>query len=147
MSDEQRLPHDGANYRLDEAVVSERDGVLRADDYDDVYFAARDGLAESRHVFIDGTNFAETLHRHKHLTIAETGFGSGLNFLAVLDVLQKFPDCQPDCQIDYIAFESRPLPADVIARTHVGFPSLAAHSAKLLQNILGKPYQHNMAAP
>ena len=39
MSNEQRLPHDGANYRLDEAVVSERDGVLRADDYDDVYFA------------------------------------------------------------------------------------------------------------
>ena len=100
MSNEQRLPHDGANYRLDEAVVSERDGVLRADDYDDVYFAARDGLAESHHVFIDGTNFAETLHRHKHLTIAETGFGSGLNFLAVLDVLQKFPDCQPDYQID-----------------------------------------------
>ena len=70
MSDEQRSPHDGANYRLDKAVVSERDGVLRADDYDDVYFAARDGLAESHHVFIDGTNFAETLHRHKHLTIA-----------------------------------------------------------------------------
>ena len=135
MSNEQRLPHDGANYRLDEAVVSERDGVLRADDYDDVYFAARDGLAESHHVFIDGTNFAETLHRHKHLTIAETGFGSGLNFLAVLDVLQKFPDCQPDYQIDYIAFESRPLPADVIARTHAGFPSLAAHSTALLDNL------------
>ncbi len=131
MSNEQRLPHDGANYRLDEAVVSERDGVLRADDYDDVYFAARDGLAESRHVFIDGTNFAETLHRHKHLTIAETGFGSGLNFLAVLDVLQKFSDYQ----IDYIAFEARPLPADVIARTHAGFPSLAAHSTALLDNL------------
>ena len=135
MSDEQRLPHDGANYRLDEAVVSERDGVLRADDYDDVYFAARDGLAESHHVFIDGTNFAETLHRHRHLTIAETGFGSGLNFLAVLDVLQKFPDYQPDYQIDYISFELRPLPAEVIARTHAGFPSLAAHSAKLLDNL------------
>jgi tRNA 5-methylaminomethyl-2-thiouridine biosynthesis bifunctional protein len=135
MSIEQRLPHDGANYRLDEAVVSMRNGVLRADDFDDMYFAARDGLAESRHVFIDGTNFAETLHRHKHLTIAETGFGSGLNFLAVLDVLQKFPDYQPDYQIDYIAFESRPLPADVIARTHAGFPSLAAHSIALLDNL------------
>ena len=135
MSNEQRLPHDGANYRLHEAVVSERDGVLRADDYDDVYFAARDGLAESHHVFIDGTNFAETLHRHKHLTIAETGFGSGLNFLAVLDVLQKFSDCQPDYQIDYISFDSRPLPADVIARTHAGFPSLAAHSTALLDNL------------
>ena len=131
MSNEQRLSHDGAYYRLDEAVVSERDGVLRADDYDDVYFAARDGLAESRYVFLDGTDFAETLSSHKHLTIAETGFGSGLNFLAVLDVLQKFPDCQ----VDYISFESRPLPADVIARTHSGFPSLAAHSAKLLSNL------------
>ena len=135
MSNEQRLPHDGANYRLDEAVVSERDGVLRADDYDDVYFAARDGLAESRHVFIDGTNFAEKLLRHKHLTIAETGFGSGLNFLVVLDTLQKFSDYQPNYQIDYISFESRPLPAGVIARTHAGFPSLAAHSTTLLDNL------------
>jgi len=131
MSNEQRLSHDGANYRLDEAVVSERDGVLRADDYDDVYFAARDGLAESRHVFIDGTGLAEKIHRHKHLTIAETGFGSGLNFLAVLDTLKKFPNCQ----IDYISYESRPLPAGVIARTHAGFPSLAALSTKLLNNL------------
>ena len=69
MSNKQRLPHDGANYRLDEAVVSERDGVLRADDYDDVYFAARDGLAESRHVFIDGTNFAETLQLNLQIPI------------------------------------------------------------------------------
>ena len=131
MSNEQRLPHDGANYRLDEAMVSERDGVLRANDYDDVYFAARDGLAESRYVFLDGAGFAEKLQSQKHLTIAETGFGSGLNFLAVLDVLQKFPDCQ----IDYISFESRPLPAGVIARTHAGFPCLAAQSAKLLNNL------------
>ena len=101
---------------------------------------ARDGLAESHHVFIDGTNFAETLHRHKHLTIAETGFGSGLNFLAVLDVLQKFPDCQPDYQIDYISFElpcrSRGPLVTVSYVSMVGFDRFEIYERMLLQTRL-----------
>ena len=55
MSNDQLSPHKGANYQLDAPVVSRRDGVLRADDFDDLYFDAQDGLAESQYVFIKGT--------------------------------------------------------------------------------------------
>ncbi len=131
MSKDQISPHEGASYRLDAPVVSRRDGVLRADDFDDLYFDVHDGLAESQYVFINGTHLREKLRGSDHLTIAETGFGTGLNFLAVLDLLADFPNHR----IDYISYESRPLSADVMATAHAAFPSLCAHSAALLGNL------------
>ena len=46
MSNDQLSPHKGANYQLDRPIVSRRGGVLRAEDFDDLYFDAQDGLAE-----------------------------------------------------------------------------------------------------
>ena len=80
MSKNQISPHKGTSYRLDAPVVSRRDGVLRADDFDDLYFDEHNGLAESQYVFINGTHLREKLCGSNHLTIAETGFGTGLNF-------------------------------------------------------------------
>ena len=87
MSNDQLSPHKGANYQLDAPAVSRRDDVLRADDFNDLYFDAHDGLAESQYVFINGTQLPGKLRISRNLTIAETGFGTGLNFLAVLDLL------------------------------------------------------------
>ena len=131
MSNDQLSRHKGANYQLDTPVVSRRDGVLRANDFDDLYFDAQDGLAESRYVFIRGTQLPDKLRTSSHLTIAETGFGTGLNFLAVLDLLSAFPHHQ----IDYISYESRPLSTKIIAASHTTFPSLASYSAVLLDNL------------
>ena len=131
MAKNQTSPYEGASYRLDAPVVSHRDDVLRADDFDDLYFDEHDGLAESQYVFINGTNLPEKLRSSDHLTIAETGFGTGLNFLAVLDLLAEFPNHQ----IDYISYELRPLPPNVMATAHAAFPSLCAHSADLLGNL------------
>ncbi len=131
MSNDQLSPHKGANYQLDAPVVSRRDGVLRADDFDDLYFDALDGLAESQYVFIKGTQLPGKLRTSSHLAIAETGFGTGLNFLAVLDLLSGFPHHQ----IDYISYESRPLSPKIMAASHAAFPSLASYSAALLDNL------------
>jgi len=130
MSNDQLLPHRGANYQLDAPIVSWRDGVLRADDFDDLYFDAQDGLAESQYVFIKGTQLPNKLRTSSHVTIAETGFGTGLNFLAVLDLLAAFPNHQ----IDYISYESRPLSPKIMVASHAAFPSLASYSAALLDN-------------
>ena len=37
-----------------------------------------------------------------------------------------------NCQIDYISFEARPLPSDVMAKSHQAFSSLKKHSKKLI---------------
>jgi len=131
MSNDQLSPHKGANYQLDAPIVSRRDGVLRADDFDDLYFDALDGLAESQYVFIKGTQLPDKLRSSSHLTIAETGFGTGLNFLAVLDLLSAFPHHQ----IDYISYELRPLSHEIMAASHAAFPTLASYSAALLANL------------
>ena len=128
------VTHHSADYRLASAPLSHRDGVLRADDFDDLYFSAEDGLGEARHVFLDGNDLAGRIAAAAQFTIAETGFGTGLNFLAVMALLESNApkQNQPGCQIDYISFESRPLPTVVMAQSHQAFPDLARHSDELI---------------
>ena len=51
--------------------------------YNDVYFSSTDGYAESHYVYIKN-NAIEARFKaleKSHFTLAETGFGTGLNFL------------------------------------------------------------------
>ena len=122
------------DYRLAAAQVSVHDGILRADDFDDLYFSYENGLEESQHVFIDGNNIRERLSGAAQFTIAETGFGTGLNFLAIMEMLErKLKKNQLlSCQVDYISFESRPLSTEIINKSHLLFPSVKSQSKALL---------------
>ena len=126
--------HDNADFRLESPPLSIRQGVVRADDFDDVYFSADDGLGETQHVFIDGNDLPARLAAQHRFTIAETGFGTGLNFLAVLALYEDLQRASPDSgrEIDFISFESRPLDAVVMAMAHRAFPAVATHSAALI---------------
>ncbi|MFN3701021.1 MAG: tRNA (5-methylaminomethyl-2-thiouridine)(34)-methyltransferase MnmD [Alphaproteobacteria bacterium] len=58
-------------------------GAPRSKEFDDVYFSAVDGLAEMRHVFLSGNDLpARFAEGGACFAICETGFGTGLNFLA-----------------------------------------------------------------
>ena len=85
------VTHHSTDYRLAPASFSYRDGVLRADDFDDLYFSRDDGLGEARHVFLDGNDLAGRIAAAAQFTIAETGFGTGLNFLAAILPERSFP--------------------------------------------------------
>ena len=127
------VKHHSADYRLSPAVISYRDGILRADNFEDLYFSADNGLDESQHVFIRGNHIADRLSNSAHFTIAETGFGTGLNFLVVMKLLEDLTIKQPLMQqIDYISFEARPLPTKVIAKSHQAFPAIKKQSKKLI---------------
>ena len=78
--------------------------VPRSEQFDDVYFSVQDGLAETRHVFLDGNNLPDAWQGCETFTICETGFGTGLNFLAVLQLLAVSP-----VKLHYISFEKYPL--------------------------------------
>ena len=127
------VSHHSANYRLASAVISQRNGILRADDFNDLYYSADDGLAEAQHVFLCGNKIASRLSSVAHFTIAETGFGTGLNFLAVMRLLEDMAEKQqPICQMDYVSFEARPLPTNIIEKSHLAFPAIKQQSKKLL---------------
>lgn len=60
--------------------------------FDDVYFSNQDGLAESHYVFQEGNQLWQRWQQtsEAHFVIAETGFGTGLNFLQSLSVFVNF---------------------------------------------------------
>jgi tRNA U34 5-methylaminomethyl-2-thiouridine-forming methyltransferase MnmC len=95
-----------------------RDGQIPvARRFDDPYFSLADGLAETRHVFLDGNDLPARARPGFH--IAELGFGTGLNLLATLAAL-------PDIPIRYTSFEGFPMSAPDMARALAAFAELDA---------------------
>lgn len=66
--------------------------------FDDIYFSAADGLAESRAVFLRGCGLPEAWRGRRHFAVGELGFGTGLNILALLDLwrCERAPDQFPE---------------------------------------------------
>lgn len=72
-------------------------GTPVADHFDDVYFSNDSGIHETRHVFIDGNDLPHRWlnHTRRDFIIAETGFGTGLNCLVVMDAFKQFRQQNP----------------------------------------------------
>lgn len=105
------------------------DGAPRSGVHGDIYYAPGDGLAETRFVFLDGVGGADLLRGRSHTTIAETGFGTGLNFLATWDLWLKTG--RPG-RLTYISVEGYPLSPAEMARAHAPFEELARLSRQLV---------------
>ena len=120
-------PHLNANYDLPVPQIDMAGGVPRARAFDDSYYNADDGLAETRHVFLDGNDLPARMATADHLTIAETGFGTGLNLLAVMAVMKQ----HPHLQIDYVSLEAAPLDAGMMAAAHAAFPAVGDEASAL----------------
>lgn len=89
--------------------------------FDDPYFSLAGGLAETRHVFLTGNDLPQRLRPGFH--VAETGFGTGLNLLALAQVATV--------PIRFTSFEAFPMTVGELARAHAAFPDLAELSAEL----------------
>ncbi|AUI65743.1 MULTISPECIES: bifunctional tRNA (5-methylaminomethyl-2-thiouridine)(34)-methyltransferase MnmD/FAD-dependent 5-carboxymethylaminomethyl-2-thiouridine(34) oxidoreductase MnmC [Glaesserella] len=104
--------------------------------FDDIYFSTQDGLAESHYVFQEGNQLWEKWQQHRQpfFVIAETGFGTGLNFFAVAErfnaFLSEFPNA-PLKRLYFISFEKFPLRSTQLADIHRSYPQFAEFSAKL----------------
>ena len=84
-------------------------GAPRSKEFDDVYFSAENGLAETRHTFLAGNGLPERWAGRDEFVIAETGFGTGLNFLAVWKLFEE--TARPEQKLHFISFEKYPLSA------------------------------------
>lgn len=108
----------------DHSPLNWRDGVIPVSTrFDDPYFSLNDGLSETRHVFLAGNNLPARLTPGFH--VAELGFGTGLNLLALLIA-------NPSVPIRFTSFEAFPLTADEIARALNHFPEAEAVAAPFL---------------
>ena len=100
--------------------------------FDDVYFSSTDGLAEGRYVFLQGNSLPDRWQSHKKpvFTIAETGFGSGLNFLLAWQARDAFAGNQP--RLHFVSVEKYPLKPEDLARSLHQWSELAPYAEALL---------------
>ena len=101
--------------------------------YGDVYFSKDNGLAESRYVFLNHNQLPErfaALPSNGHCVIGETGFGTGLNFLACWQLWQQ--QAPSTAHLTYISVERFPLPQAVMAQALGLWPELAELAQLLL---------------
>lgn len=128
------MPSSISNARLQWSA----DGEPRSELFDDLYFSTDNGLAESRYVFIHQNRLPHRWqdHNQPNFVIAETGFGSGLNFLASCVEFSRFCQSNPQARLKrlhFISFEKYPLSRQDLARAHQRWPELAELTAQLQQ--------------
>ncbi|MBJ7555267.1 bifunctional tRNA (5-methylaminomethyl-2-thiouridine)(34)-methyltransferase MnmD/FAD-dependent 5-carboxymethylaminomethyl-2-thiouridine(34) oxidoreductase MnmC [Marinomonas spartinae] len=123
------------SYRLAPPTLTwGEDGAPHSNQFDDVYFDKEAGLEETRYVFLQHNHLSE---RWKNLTtpsfaIAETGFGTGLNFLCAW---QAFIEQAPvDTTLHFISVEKFPLSREQLINALKMWPSLANQSQELIKH-------------
>ena len=118
-----------------------QDNTPVSDKFDDVYFSNQDGLAETHYVFLEGNQLWERWvnYQEAHFVIAETGFGTGLNFFAVTTLFREFRQKYPDSPLKrlyFTSFEKYPLPLDALQQAHLAYPQFSHLAQHLQQNWL-----------
>lgn len=109
-------------------------GAIRSKEFNDVYFSTEDGLAETRHVFLDGNDLPGAWDGVQRFLIVETGFGTGLNFLAAWKLFNE--TSAPGQELNFISFEKYPLPlADIEAALQHWIPSEFAEEFAAFQKL------------
>lgn len=107
------------------------DGTPLARGFGDVYFSSTDGLAETRTVFLGGCGLPQAWTGRERFTIAETGFGTGLNFLAAWQLWRAHRPT-PTAHLHFVSFEAFPLLKADATRALKTWPELADLSGRLL---------------
>jgi tRNA 5-methylaminomethyl-2-thiouridine biosynthesis bifunctional protein len=126
-------------------IVWESDHTPRSVEFDDVYYSREDGLAETRHVFLEGNDLPRRWQQHAgHVfTIFETGFGTGLNFLATWQAWRELPGCKP--RLHFLSVERFPLSLPDLERAVSCWPGLNDMGTQLAAQYPGLlPGQHRL---
>jgi len=134
------LPHDAlpplaglAPARLDWTTDPDGAAAPLSTQFDDVYFSAHDGRAETEHVFLGGNRLAERFAAWtaaRPFVIGETGFGTGLNMLCAWACFDAH--APREARLHLVSVERHPLRLDDLARALTAWPDLAPRAARLL---------------
>lgn len=114
-------PRPDLTWKEDGTPVDERVG--------DVYYSVEDGLAEARAVFLTGCGLPEAWQGRASFTIAELGFGTGLNFLATWQMWRA--QREAGSWLHFVSFEGFPLDREDVERALLPWPELSELSSKL----------------
>lgn len=111
-------------------------GTPIATHFDDVYFSDAKGFEETEYVFMQHNGLPEAWQnwQTKYYTIAETGFGTGLNFLVTLLHFDEFLQQHPDSQLNlyFTSIEKFPIHVDALTKALAVYPKLKPYAEQLI---------------
>jgi tRNA 5-methylaminomethyl-2-thiouridine biosynthesis bifunctional protein len=99
--------------------------------FGDVYFSREGGLAETRHVFLDGCGLPDAWRDADAFTVGELGFGTGLNFLATWELWRRTR--RSGARLHYVAVEGYPLTRAELTECLDAWPELRPRAQDLLR--------------
>ncbi|MBI4987952.1 MAG: bifunctional tRNA (5-methylaminomethyl-2-thiouridine)(34)-methyltransferase MnmD/FAD-dependent 5-carboxymethylaminomethyl-2-thiouridine(34) oxidoreductase MnmC [Rhodocyclales bacterium] len=113
------------------AAPTFRDGAAFSDTYGDTYWSLDGGLDETRHVFLSGNDLPARWQACERLTILETGFGTGLNFLCAWRSFRE--TAAAGARLHYLSVDKHPFRHEDLQRLYGQWPELAPLGAALLE--------------
>ncbi|HIF9170546.1 TPA: bifunctional tRNA (5-methylaminomethyl-2-thiouridine)(34)-methyltransferase MnmD/FAD-dependent 5-carboxymethylaminomethyl-2-thiouridine(34) oxidoreductase MnmC [Photobacterium damselae] len=117
--------------KIENAVLDWNElGTPVSNDFDDVYFSNANGLGETRYVFLQQNGLPDRWNdfSRRRFVVAETGFGTGLNFLALWQQFKAFRAENPDVtvkELHFISFEKFPVTLEDLKKAHLSWPELS----------------------
>jgi len=108
-----------------------QDGIPCSKQFNDPYFSLADPLKESQYVFLNSNNIIGRW-KNKHFTIAELGFGFGINFITTVNAWIEQP-LSYNRQLHYISFEKHPVQPIELTRCYQQLKILTPLTENLLK--------------
>lgn len=115
----------------------QRDGTPYCQRFDDIYFESESGYLQSDFVFIQKNKIELRLQVAKQkFTVAETGFGTGLNFLLTLQAYQKAQQASSIqlAPLHFISVEKYPLTKEQLVQSLSILPQLQSLALTLINS-------------
>lgn len=112
-----------------------RPGTPASDDFGDIYFSVDGGLEETRAVYLQACGLPArwTAQDAKAVfTVAELGFGTGLNFLATWQAWAAQTERRRSQRLHFISVEKFPLDREALTQALSHWPELARVSGPLI---------------
>lgn len=118
------------------ASINWRDDTPHSEAFDDYYFSSENGIEETNYVFIQRNNLKQRWACSPDkpgsvFTIAETGFGTGLNFLCAWQLWQEQGFDQ--CRLHFVSVDKYPLQHSDLTKAYSKWPSLGGFYQELLE--------------
>lgn len=103
--------------------------------FEDFYFSTDDGLNESRYVFLKPNHLPKRFTEgslSEPFIVAETGFGTGLNFLITWQAWQQ--ETQPKRPLHFFSIEKYPLRREDLSKALANWPELNQFIKPLIEH-------------
>jgi tRNA 5-methylaminomethyl-2-thiouridine biosynthesis bifunctional protein len=115
---------------MKQAKISWHEGQPQNDEFEDVYFSTAGGIAETQYVFLQQNKCPECWQGKSDFVIAETGFGTGLNFLATVKLWLE--TANPSSKLHFISVEKYPLSKQNLQQALSVWPELKELRSELI---------------